>query len=193
MGKLMDQLHHPLMYRGDFTHDPGTVHFMYSHVQRRLHTWSRYSTLYVLSCTVKTSRMIQVQYTLCTLMGRGDFTQDPGTVHFMYSHVQRRHDPGTVHFMYSHVQRRLHAWSRYSRLYVLSFTEETSRMIQVQYTFRTLMYRGDFTHDPGSVHFMYSDVQRRLHSWSRYSTIYLLSCRNFFFLSKVPFPGKGNE
>ena len=143
MGKLMDQLHHPLMYRGDFTHDPGTVHFMYSHVQWRLHAWSRYSTLYVLSWAEETSHMIQVQYTLCTLMYRGDFT----------------HDPGTVDFMYSHLQRRLHTWSRFCTLYVLWCTEETSHMIQVQYTLCTLMYRGDFTHDPGTAQFIYSHVQ----------------------------------
>ena len=37
--------------------------------------------------------MIQVQYTLCTLMYRGDFTHDPGIVHFIYSHVHRLFPP----------------------------------------------------------------------------------------------------
>ena len=152
-----------------------------SHVQRRLHAWSRYSTLYVLSCTEETLHMIQVQYTLCTLVYRGDLT----------------HDPGTLHFMYSRVQRRLHTWSRYSTLYVLFCTGETSHMIQVQYTLCTLMYIGDFTHDSGTVHFMYrGDFTHDTDYSPPTPTLLKLKSTHYFqlcFLSKVPFPGEGNE
>ena len=42
--------------------------------------------------------MIQVQYTLCTLMYRGDFTHDPGTAQFIYSHVQTFFSYQRCHF-----------------------------------------------------------------------------------------------